>query len=232
MIRGLAKYIHVLMMMMNNARKCLQLTSVVIKSRNFHPAYTLYKKVVELVPPLGESITEGSIAKWAKIVGEKIAVDDVVVIVETDKVTVDIKSTLSGVLTQQLATDTVIVGHPLYEIDTELDVNVPPVKTLASEPTSLPPSPSNESKSHSGHRKPSIHFMGKRSKVPHHEPTSSKLPQQIIPIPSVVKESPKKVIIGNGIDFRTLKDKGMHGRPKISILEAEAIESGGATLKL
>ena len=90
-----------------NARKCLQITSVAIQKRNFHPAFTLYKKVVELVPPLGESITEGSIAKWTKTVGEKINVDDVVVIVETDKVTVDIKSTLAGVLSQQLASDTV-----------------------------------------------------------------------------------------------------------------------------
>ena len=64
-------------------------------------------KIVELVPALGESITEGSIAKWSKNVGDRVAIDDVVVIVETDKVTVDIKSTNAGVLTAQLATDTV-----------------------------------------------------------------------------------------------------------------------------
>ena len=64
-------------------------------------------KIVELVPALGESITEGSIAKWSKNVGDHVAIDDVVVIVETDKVTVDIKSTNAGVLTAQLATDTV-----------------------------------------------------------------------------------------------------------------------------
>lgn len=94
-------------MLFMNARKCLQLSSKLVISRKFYPAFALYKKVVELVPPLGESITEGSIAKWTKSIGEKVAIDDVIVIVETDKVTVDIKSTLSGVLTQQLATDTV-----------------------------------------------------------------------------------------------------------------------------
>ena len=67
-------------------------------------------KIVEVVPALGESITEGSIAKWSKNVGDRVNVDDVVVIVETDKVTVDIKSTNAGVLTAQLATDTVRWG--------------------------------------------------------------------------------------------------------------------------
>lgn len=64
-------------------------------------------KIVEMVPALGESITEGSISRWVKNIGEKVAVDDVIVIIETDKVTVDIKSTNAGVLTGQLATDTV-----------------------------------------------------------------------------------------------------------------------------
>ena len=68
-------------------------------------------KIVEVVPALGESITEGSIAKWSKNVGDRVNVDDVVVIVETDKVTVDIKSTNAGVLTAQLATDTVSVAR-------------------------------------------------------------------------------------------------------------------------
>jgi biotin carboxyl carrier protein len=64
-------------------------------------------KIVEMVPALGESITEGSISKWTKNIGDKVAVDDVIVIIETDKVTVDIKSTNAGVLTGHLATDTV-----------------------------------------------------------------------------------------------------------------------------
>ena len=63
--------------------------------------------IVEVVPALGESITEGAIAKRVKAVGDKVSIDDVVAIVETDKVTVDIKSIHSGVLTKQLATDTV-----------------------------------------------------------------------------------------------------------------------------
>ena len=81
--------------------------------------------MTEVVPALGESITEGSIQTWTKSVGEMVAVDDVVVIVETDKVTVDIKSTQEGVLTAILATgDEVAVGQPLYELDTEGSASV------------------------------------------------------------------------------------------------------------
>lgn len=56
---------------------------------------------------MGESITEGTIASWSKSEGDRVAVDDVIVIVETDKVTVDIKSTHAGVLTKKIAVDNV-----------------------------------------------------------------------------------------------------------------------------
>ena len=73
--------------------------------RTFNSSRILNIKIIENVPALGESITEGTIASWVKNVGDHIKVDDVLVIVETDKVTVDIKSTHSGILTQRLAND-------------------------------------------------------------------------------------------------------------------------------
>ena len=59
------------------------------------------------MPALGESITEGSIASWNKSEGDSVAVDDVIVIVETDKVTVDIKSTNAGIFIAKLAEENV-----------------------------------------------------------------------------------------------------------------------------
>jgi 2-oxoglutarate dehydrogenase E2 component (dihydrolipoamide succinyltransferase) len=75
--------------------------------RQFHSSFYAAKLVVEKVPALGESITEGTIASWSKSEGDRVAVDDVIVIVETDKVTVDIKSTHAGVLTKKIAVDNV-----------------------------------------------------------------------------------------------------------------------------
>lgn len=66
-----------------------------------------FERIIEYVPSLGDSITEGTISKWTKNVGDVLIVDDVVAIIETDKVTVDIKSTLGGILTKLLAQETV-----------------------------------------------------------------------------------------------------------------------------
>jgi 2-oxoglutarate dehydrogenase E2 component (dihydrolipoamide succinyltransferase) len=60
-----------------------------------------------VVPALGESITEGTIAKWAKAEGDSVNADDVVVVVETDKVTVDIKANFRGVVVKHLAKENV-----------------------------------------------------------------------------------------------------------------------------
>ena len=56
-----------------------------------------------LVPQLGESITEAVVAKWLKNVGDTVAVDEPLVDLETDKITVQLPSPVAGVLETQLA---------------------------------------------------------------------------------------------------------------------------------
>jgi len=50
------------------------------------------------VPALGESITEATVAKWMKAVGEAVAADEPLVELETDKVTLEINAPAAGVL--------------------------------------------------------------------------------------------------------------------------------------
>lgn len=90
--------------------RALSLCRVGARMRSFHSSAYVAKIMIEKVPALGESITEGSIASWSKNVGDSVAVDDVIVIVETDKVTVDIKSTYAGVLTKKIAEENVSFG--------------------------------------------------------------------------------------------------------------------------
>jgi 2-oxoglutarate dehydrogenase E2 component (dihydrolipoamide succinyltransferase) len=52
------------------------------------------------VPALGESVTEATVAKWLKKLGEPVAVDDPVVELETDKVTLEVNATAAGVLSE------------------------------------------------------------------------------------------------------------------------------------
>jgi 2-oxoglutarate dehydrogenase E2 component (dihydrolipoamide succinyltransferase) len=59
---------------------------------------------VELkVPPVGESITEVVIGDWLKAEGESVSQDEVVVMIETDKVTVELPAPSSGVISKILA---------------------------------------------------------------------------------------------------------------------------------
>ena len=51
-----------------------------------------------LVPVLGESITEATVSKWLKNEGEKVAADEPIVELETDKVNLEVPSPVSGVL--------------------------------------------------------------------------------------------------------------------------------------
>ena len=52
------------------------------------------------VPALGESVTEATVAKWLKKPGEAVAMDEPLVELETDKVTVEVPSPMAGVLSE------------------------------------------------------------------------------------------------------------------------------------
>jgi 2-oxoglutarate dehydrogenase E2 component (dihydrolipoamide succinyltransferase) len=52
------------------------------------------------VPALGESVTEATVAKWLKKLGDSIAVDDPLVELETDKVTLEVNATAAGTLAE------------------------------------------------------------------------------------------------------------------------------------
>ncbi|CAD8183085.1 unnamed protein product [Paramecium pentaurelia] len=83
------------------------------------PKFYFSKKVVN-VPTMGDSITEGDVKELQKKVGDYVNQDDVIALIETDKVTIDIRCADSGIITQMFAADgaKVEVGKPFYEIDT------------------------------------------------------------------------------------------------------------------
>jgi 2-oxoglutarate dehydrogenase E2 component (dihydrolipoamide succinyltransferase) len=70
------------------------------------------------VPTLGESVTEATIGKWFKKAGDFVAVDEPLVELETDKVTIEVPASAAGVLTDVAVKegDTVAVGALLGAI--------------------------------------------------------------------------------------------------------------------
>jgi len=72
-----------------------------------------------IMPQLGETVTEGTVGKWLKKVGEQVAKYEPLLDVETDKVASEIPSPYAGTVTKILAEEgaTVPVGAPICEIE-------------------------------------------------------------------------------------------------------------------
>jgi 2-oxoglutarate dehydrogenase E2 component (dihydrolipoamide succinyltransferase) len=97
------------------------------------------------MPQLGETVTEGTVTKWMKKVGDPVAIDEILFEVSTDKVDSEVPSTASGFLTEILVQEgeTVDVGTTLAVIGQSSDasggspaVDAPPV---AQTPPPPPP---------------------------------------------------------------------------------------------
>ena len=56
-----------------------------------------------MVPSLGESVTEATVAKWLKRLGAAVAIDDPVAELETDKITLEVYAPAAGTLAEILA---------------------------------------------------------------------------------------------------------------------------------
>ena len=62
-----------------------------------------------VVPALGESITEATVAKWLKNAGDSVDADEPIVELETDKVNLEVPSPASGVLDKIISKDGSVV---------------------------------------------------------------------------------------------------------------------------
>ncbi len=72
-----------------------------------------------IVPSLGESVSEATVAKWFKQVGERVEQDEPIVELETDKVTLEVNAPAAGVIKEIIANvdETVEVGATLGHIE-------------------------------------------------------------------------------------------------------------------
>ncbi|KAL6064297.1 2-oxoglutarate dehydrogenase complex component E2 [Balamuthia mandrillaris] len=96
----------------------------------------------QMVPGMGDSITEGEVKEWVKKEGDYVNVDDIVCLVETDKVSVEIRASHAGTIKEVLHQegDTVAVGAELFKI--AVGEGEPQAAPKASEPAKEKPSSS------------------------------------------------------------------------------------------
>ena len=77
------------------------------------------------LPKMGESVTEATVTKWLKQVGDKVILDDPIVEIATDKVDTDVTSEVEGVIIEQRfkENDVVQVGETLLVIETKQEID-------------------------------------------------------------------------------------------------------------
>jgi 2-oxoglutarate dehydrogenase E2 component (dihydrolipoamide succinyltransferase) len=146
------------------------------------------------VPTLGESVTEATIGKWFKHPGDAVAVDEPLVELETDKVTIEVPSPAAGVLAEIAAKDgeTVAVGALLGQIQDgagaaapakpapKAEKAIPAAAPAAAAPPPPPPAP----------------------------PTAAKPAPSGMPVPPSVR----KLATESGLDVSTVPGSGKDGR--------------------
>jgi len=141
------------------------------------------------VPTLGESVTEATIGRWFKKAGEAVAVDEPLVELETDKVTIEVPAPSAGVLGEIAAKDgdTVAVGALLGQINEGAAGAAKPAPA-AAKPATAPP-------------------LAPQAAAPAAAPAAKAPPADAPLAPSV-----RKLWAESGIDASTVPGSGKDGR--------------------
>jgi len=109
------------------------------KALLFRPNIRFFASKIIQCPSMGDSITEGTVQEYSAQEGDFVKRDDVVVVVETDKVMVDIRAPQDGVLTKFHVPEgeVIEVGADFFEMDP--DAKAPEVTSPEPQAVSTPP---------------------------------------------------------------------------------------------
>ena len=180
------------------------------------------------MPQLGETVTEGTVTRWFKQVGDEVALDEALFEVSTDKVDTEVPSPVAGVLSEILANegDLVEVGQVLARLGSEAAAPAP--APAASEPPAAPePAPAPPP------REPAAPAPA----PPPRKPAAPPPAPAVAPAVSEISESAgtgmvlspvvRRLIAESGIDPGTIEGTGLGGRITRSDVE-QAIRARGA----
>ena len=190
-----------------------------------------------LVPVLGESITEATVAKWLKNEGDTVEADEAIVELETDKVNLEVPSPIEGVLSKINSKDgeTVEVGALLGVINENINQKLEKEVITKIEPKKDKPEKieNNVVNLEIGKRQPKVFEEPVKETAKTEEPliltneikenksnTTYKNSEKLSP-------SVRKIIIENKIDLEKVKGSGKEGR----ILKGDLIGMMGVNPK-
>jgi 2-oxoglutarate dehydrogenase E2 component (dihydrolipoamide succinyltransferase) len=196
------------------------------------------------MPQLGETVTEGTITRWTKSVGDAVSADEVLFEVSTDKVDSEVPAPAGGVLAEILVQEgeTADVGAVLARISDGGEAPAPASAETNGPGTSEPApdaaatAPLDESPATAAFppvSQPTItHTVGPRS-----APEPAPAPAAAAPAPAASSDGPgfggrvlspvvRKLISENGLDANTITGTGAGGR--ITREDVEKLIAGGA----
>jgi 2-oxoglutarate dehydrogenase E2 component (dihydrolipoamide succinyltransferase) len=178
-----------------------------------------------VMPELGESVTEGTVTRWLKKVGDSVEVDEPLVEVSTDKVDTEIPSPVAGTLLSITAEEdvTVAVGGELAKIGAAGAAPAPkPQPTPKPEPQPTPQPPPTPQPQPAPQPKPEPQPTPQPPPTPQPQPTPKPLSAPApadAPAGSPAAESApyvtplvRKLATENGIDLASVKGTGVGGR--------------------
>ncbi|MFT3821042.1 MAG: 2-oxoglutarate dehydrogenase complex dihydrolipoyllysine-residue succinyltransferase [Rubrivivax sp.] len=100
--------------------------------------------IVEVkVPQLSESVAEATLLQWKKKPGEAVAMDEILIEIETDKVVLEVPAPAAGVLAEHVVADggTVVSDQLIAKIDTEGKAGAVAAPAVAAAPAAAAPAP-------------------------------------------------------------------------------------------
>lgn len=167
------------------------------------------------LPELGESVTEGTVTRWLKQVGDDVAVDEPLVEISTDKVDTEIPSPVAGrLLSITVAEDeTVEVGGVLAVVGSDDSASPPPAPPTPPAPEPVPPT--------SPQPKPAEPIAAAASQPPvSPTPTPAAAAPAAAPTAQAAASSGagyvtplvRKLAADHGIDLATITGTGVGGR--------------------
>jgi len=187
-----------------------------------------------VVPVLGESITEATVAKWLKNPGDAVEADEPIVELETDKVNLEVPSPISGVLTEINSQDgsVVEVGALLGSVSADSGaVKSTPIKKEEIKKEQITPKESNVIKLDASKKEPKIFEEKeiKKSKEKHLVLTEE-VKTEVAPkrdMSPTLSPAVRKIVAENNIDINSIQGSGKDGR----VLKGDLISLMGANPK-
>ena len=184
-----------------------------------------------IVPALGESITEATVAKWIKKVGDTVEADEPIVELETDKVNLEVPSPVTGILEEINVKDgaTIEVGTTLGSVkENDLSETKHTIKKIQPK-EEVPPATEKiiedaEEFSKNDNDVISTKFLNENKNIIKEEPvilkdeekplilTDEVVDDEVITSNGSLSPAVRKIVNENNIDVKKIKGSGKEGR--------------------